>query len=32
VLSLLKEACELNAFGFPGVNAWAREKRLSAAC
>ena len=30
--SLLKEACELIAFSFPGVNAWAREKSFSAAC
>ena len=29
--SLLKEACELVVFGFPGVNAWAREKSFAAA-
>src|SRR5437660_6271372 len=28
--SLLKEACELIAFSYPGVNAWAREKSFSA--
>src|SRR6266478_5647770 len=25
---LLKEACELIAFSYPGVNAWAREKEF----
>jgi len=31
VASLLKEACELIAISFPGVNAWAREMTLSPA-